>query len=166
MFVATWGELRRRNLHGRLRTYDGAVTFRHMLWNYSNPVSLHAYGAAVDFDARWNGYGIPAARMEMDRDVVQCLCECGWAWGGFWNPTDGMHIQFTDSLPGVPVPDFQDAMGRKVVQIIKPTLPAPAPLPALLIPDGKGGWENIAGTKREGTFSVINATDPMRVWAR
>lgn len=167
VFLATWAELRKRNLHKRLRTYDGAVTFRHMLWDYTRPVSLHAYGSAVDFDARWNGYGIPAARMEMDRDVVQAFCECGWHWGGFWNPTDGMHFQWTDSLPGVPVPDYQDAMARKTVQIVKPELPAaPAPQPVLLIPDGKGSWQNVAGRKVEGPFSVINAENPQKVWAR
>lgn len=110
VFLATWLELERRGLAGRLRTYDGAITFRHMLWNYSNPVSVHAYGAAIDFDARWNGYGLPAARMEIDMEVVRCFEECGWHWGGRWNPTDGMHFQWTDPLPGVDVPDWQDAM--------------------------------------------------------
>ena len=166
VFLATWAELRKRNLHKRLRTYDGAVTFRHMLWDYTRPVSLHAYGSAVDFDARWNGYGIPAAQMEMDRDVVQCFEECGWESGTRWNPTDGMHIQWTDPLPGVPQAEWRDAMGRKTVQIVKPELPAPAPQPVLLIPDGKGGWENVAGQKVERSFSVINATDPLRIWAR
>lgn len=113
-FEATWAELDRRGLTGRLRTYSGATVYRHMLWDYDRPVSLHAYGVAIDFDAAWNGYGIPAAQMQMDPEFVRCMEECGWHWGGRWNPTDGMHFQWTDPLPGVPVPEWQDALARPV----------------------------------------------------
>ncbi|GGI87386.1 M15 family metallopeptidase [Deinococcus wulumuqiensis] len=126
VFVATWAELHRRGLTGRLRTYDGATTYRHMLWNYSNPVSLHAYGAAIDFDARWNGYGIPHNQMQIDRDVVKCFEECGWEWGGRWGRSDGMHFQWTDPLPGVRQPEWRDAMAAGAPPKQRPT-PAPPP---------------------------------------
>lgn len=164
-FVATWAELHRRDLTSRLHVYSGATVYRHMLWSYSNPVSLHAYGAAVDFDAGMNGYGLPPAKMQIDRDVVRCFEECGAHWGGRWNPTDGMHFQFTDPLPNVAVPEWQDAMAKRTVQIVKPEIAQPLK-PALLIPDNKGGWVNVAGRKVEGQFSVINAENPMKIWAR
>ena len=148
VFRATWKELVARRLHTRLRTYDGAVTYRHMLWNYANPVSLHAYAAAVDFDAAWNRYGLPRAQMQIDPEVVQCFCECGWHAGYFWNPTDGMHLQWTDPLPGVPVPEYQDAMARRSVSIVKPeiaTPPAatPADIPALPQGTAEFSWRHI-----------------------
>lgn len=163
VFLATWQELHKRGLTDKLRTYDGAVTFRHMLWNYNNPVSLHAYGAAIDFDARWNGYGVPQNQAEINREVVKVFESCGWHWGGRWNPTDGMHFQWTDPLPGVRQPEWRDAMARSALSA--PVIAKPAS-PQLLIPDGKGGWQNVTGRKVEGQFSVINATDPTKIWAR
>ncbi|WP_135227517.1 M15 family metallopeptidase [Deinococcus fonticola] len=163
IFRATWAVLHDAGLADRLRTYDGATTYRHMLWNPSNPISLHAYGAAIDFDARWNGYGISRSQMQIDREVIEVFERCGWTWGGRWNPSDGMHLQWTDPVGGERSP-VQDALAKEVPQ--KPT-PAPASAtPMLLVPDGKGGWVNMAGKKVEGQFSVINATDPLRVWAR
>lgn len=164
VFLATWLELERRGLTERLRTYDGSITFRHMLWNYSNPVSLHAYGAAIDFDARWNAYGISPERMEINREVLRCFAECGWECGAYWNPTDAMHFQWTDPLPGVRQPEWRDALAKGVPQKPAPVVTPAAPM--LLVPDGKGGWVNMAGKKVEGQFSVINAIDPLRVWAR
>lgn len=115
VFVATWAEVVRRGLADQLRTYDGAVTFRHMLWNYNNPVSLHAYAAAIDFDARWNGYGIPHEQMQINREVVRCFEECGWHWGGRWGQSDGMHFQWTDPLRGVQLAEWQDAMAKPAI---------------------------------------------------
>lgn len=142
VFVATWAELHRRGLTGRLRTYDGAITYRHMLWNYDNPVSLHAYGAAIDFDARWNGYGIPHNQMQIDRDVVKCFEECGWEWGGRWGRSDGMHFQWTDPLPGVRQPEWRDAMARGAV---KPAPPAVRVEDIPALPQGNVGrvWEPV-----------------------
>lgn len=117
--VATWAEVRRRGLHTRLRSYDGAFMPRHMLWNPANDLSAHAFGRALDFDAATNGYGIPARSMQIDRDFVRCMEECGWTWGGRWTETDGMHFQLTDPLPGTTVPEWQDAMARKV-SVAKP----------------------------------------------
>ncbi|WP_295819824.1 M15 family metallopeptidase [uncultured Deinococcus sp.] len=133
VFAATWAELDRRGLTRHLHTYSGSTVFRHMLWNYANPVSLHAYGAAIDFDAGTNGYGLPPARMQMNLDVVRCFEECGWHWGGRWNPTDGMHFQWTDPLPGVPVMPWQDALGRAT----PPTSTAPIPFVKLIDQQGR-----------------------------
>ncbi|KQR02412.1 M15 family metallopeptidase [Deinococcus sp. Leaf326] len=126
--VATWAEVRRWGLHTRLHTYDGAFMGRHILWNPQNALSVHAWGLALDFDQATNRYGIPAAQMQIDRDFVRCMEECGWTWGGRWSETDGMHFQLTDPLPGTTVPSWQDAMGKG-----QPT-PAPQPVPTPVAP--------------------------------
>ncbi|MFC6659384.1 M15 family metallopeptidase [Deinococcus multiflagellatus] len=128
--VATWVELRRRGLVDKLRTYNGAFAPRHMGHDRNRPLSVHAFGAALDFDAAWNGYGVPLDRMQINRDVVRTFEECGWHWGGRWADPyeDGMHFQWTDPLPGVPLPEWQDAMARQASAA--PTPPPAAPTPS------------------------------------
>ncbi|MBI5813402.1 MAG: M15 family metallopeptidase [Meiothermus silvanus] len=92
---ATWAEVVRRGFHRELRSYDGAYLPRHMLYDPRRPLSVHAFGAALDFDARWNGYGLPYSRIAISRNVVAVFKFYGWQWGGDWNPTDGMHFQWT-----------------------------------------------------------------------
>ncbi|MCD0165183.1 M15 family metallopeptidase [Deinococcus sp. 12RED42] len=172
VLVATWAEVRKRGLNGRLRTYNGAFAARHMGHDRSRPLSVHAFGAAIDFDAAWNGYGVPLDRMQIDRDVVRCFEECGWTWGGHWTGqyADGMHLQWTDPLPGVPVPAWQDAMAHRG------SVPA-APAPAPAAPSGRGvvlsqfgrPFEDIDGSRVNITGAatiVINATDPGKVQIR
>lgn len=56
-------------------------------------LSMHAYGAAVDFDPARNGLGDPTPMM--DPRVVAAFKAEGWVWGGDWSPAcrDGMHFQ-------------------------------------------------------------------------
>ncbi|MFC6592431.1 M15 family metallopeptidase [Deinococcus lacus] len=82
VFRATWAELHRRGLTKHLRTFDGSVAYRHMGHDRSRPLSAHAFGIALDFDAAWNGYGVPLEQMQINREVVQVFEECGWTWGG------------------------------------------------------------------------------------
>lgn len=129
ILVATWAELHRRGLTGKLRTFNGSFAARHMGHDRTRPLSVHAFGAALDLDAAWNGYGSPLSRMQMDREVVRCFEECGWTWGGRWSSPyeDGMHYQWTDPLRGTPVAEWQDALGRSVA-------PTPAPPAAATVP--------------------------------
>lgn len=170
---ATWAELRRRGLTGRLRTFDGWYNPRRVGHDPDAQISTHALGIAVDFDAAWNGYGVPRARMQIDMDVVRCFQECGWEWGGLWSDPweDGMHFQWTDGLRGVAQPAYRDAMARVQASPVippAPTPPGPKPVadaPVVLVPDGQGGWRDVAGqrvTLPGGT--VVNATDPQRLW--
>lgn len=170
VLIATWAEVRRRGLASRLRTYNGAFAARHMGHDRSRPLSVHAFGAALDFDAAWNGYGVPLERMQIDREVVRCFEECGWTWGGRWTGqyADGMHVQWTDPLPGVQVPEWQDALAR-VAQPPVTVTPVPAApaftRPVLLSRDG-GAFEVVDGARLEITGAgrvVINATDPRKV---
>ena len=123
VFLATWDELTRRGLNDKLRTFSGSFAPRHMGHDPKRAVSVHAYGAAIDFDAAWNGYGVPLERMQINREVVRCFEECGWEWGGRWTGAyaDGMHFQCTDGLSGVRQAEWRDALART---------PAPAPTPA------------------------------------
>ena len=77
----------------KLHTYDGAYTPRHVLYDPKKPLSNHAYGVAVDFDAKRNGYGLAAGEMQMDAEVVRAFEEEGWSWGGRWRPSDAMHFE-------------------------------------------------------------------------
>lgn len=175
--IATWAEVIRRGLAGRLRTFNGSFAPRHMGHSRARPLSVHAFGAALDFDAAWNAYGVPLAQQQIDRDVIRVFQECGWEWGGLWSDPyeDGMHLQWTDPLPGVPQPAWRDAMARGEGSAPKPKpTPAPVPVtvvkpappaPVVLVPDGQGGWRDVAGQRTTlpgGT--VVNATDPARIW--
>ncbi|MCD0158658.1 M15 family metallopeptidase, partial [Deinococcus sp. 6GRE01] len=105
-----------------LLTFNGAAAFRHMGHSRARPLSVHAFGAALDFDAAWNAYGVPLAQQQIDRDVIRVFQECGWEWGGLWSDPyeDGMHLQWTDPLPGVPQPAWRDAMARGEGSALKP----------------------------------------------
>ena len=162
---ATWAELTRRKLVKHLRSYDGWYNPRRVGHDPKAALSVHAFAAAGDFDAQWNGYGLPLAQMDINREVVRCFEECGWTWGGRWNDPweDGMHFQWTLPLPGTRVPEWQDALGRGAF----PVIPPPAAVPVILTPDGHGGWVNVAGQRLilpSGT--IVNAENPLRIWVR
>lgn len=151
VFEATWAAVVRRGLADKLRTFDGAVAFRRMGTNRSRPLSVHAFGAAVDFDARWNGYGVPQDRMQINREVVRTFQECGWEWGGAWSSPweDGMHFQWTNPLSGVPQPAWRDAMAQRT--------PAPAPVlatPAVQAHQLYVPLRNPDGTPRSDAVSI------------
>lgn len=172
ILVASWAEVYKRGLHNRLHTFDGATASRHMLNNYANPLSVHAYGAALDFDQATNGYGIPAARMQINRDFVELMERMGWTWGGRWTNTDGMHLQWTDPLPGTAVPAWQDAGLDVKTQIIKPEFkpivvaPTPVAQPAsvkVLMLDQGNKWQAMTGSQAtyNGTTVQVRGSE---VW--
>ncbi|AZI45273.1 M15 family peptidase (plasmid) [Deinococcus psychrotolerans] len=119
VFIATMQEAVRRGLLSKLREYNGCYVPRHMGWTPGRPLSVHSWGAAIDFDANTNGYGVPLARMQIDQGLVRCMEECGWTWGGRWTGpyADGMHFQWSDPLPGTAVQPWQDAMARTAVPL-------------------------------------------------
>lgn len=61
-------------------------------------VSMHALGAAVDFDAIHNAMGVPLARTRIGTEpglgVVRIFEAHGWTWGGHFGRTDAMHFQY------------------------------------------------------------------------
>lgn len=135
VFEATMQLAAERGLLARLHEFNGCYVPRHMGWNANRPLSVHSWGAAFDVDAATNGYGVPLARMALDKDFVRLMEECGWTWGGRWTGSyaDGMHFQWSDPLPGTSVMPWQDAMARAST----PIKPIPAlPLTRRLIVDG------------------------------
>jgi len=73
----------------KLTTYDGGYVFR--LQRGGSKLSMHGYGAALDFDAKWNRLGMEPS---MPKEVVRVFRRRGWTWGGQWKRPDGMHMQF------------------------------------------------------------------------
>lgn len=64
----------------------------------SSKLSMHALGAAVDFDALRNPLGVDpratALGTEPGLGVVRIFERHGWTWGGRWGRPDAMHCQF------------------------------------------------------------------------
>lgn len=71
---------------------------RHMNWSTSEPLSLHTWGIAVDFDPQRNAKGgrdLQAGGPSLMRQhpgFVDAMEAHGWAWGGRWSIRDDMHF--------------------------------------------------------------------------
>lgn len=74
-----------------LQTYDGCYENRNK--GGSSNKSTHAWGIAVDLNAKSNAQGTDGT---MSKDVVRIFEEEGFAWGGYFSGTkkDPMHFQF------------------------------------------------------------------------
>jgi len=77
----------------RMHLYGGGYTFR-AIRGGSN-LSMHAYGAAVDFDTVNNplGRAWKANAGMMQPAVVEIFERHGWVWGGRWRRQDCQHFQ-------------------------------------------------------------------------
>lgn len=75
-----------------MRTFDGGYAWRQQRGSTSR-LSMHAFGAALDFNAETNRQGRPG---DMPTEIVRVFEGCGWTWGGRWegSRTDPMHFQF------------------------------------------------------------------------
>lgn len=73
-----------------LDQYDGCYNFRSV--RGASHLSMHAYGAAVDFDAAHNPLG--AIHGKMPPEVVAIFKAEGWRWGGDYSGRkDWMHME-------------------------------------------------------------------------
>jgi hypothetical protein len=75
--------------------YGGCWVPRHILFNPGRPLSMHAWGLAIDFNVQTNMYG---ASPQMDRRIVEIFERWGFAWGGHWSTPDGMHFELAALL--------------------------------------------------------------------
>ena len=91
------GEIERTGLSRLINRsqYGGCYVARTILWNPSNPPSMHAWGLAIDLNVSTNGYG---ARPRMDPRIVAIFEKWGFAWGGRWRTPDGMHFELAALL--------------------------------------------------------------------
>lgn len=73
-----------------LDQYDGCYNFRPV--RGASRLSMHAYGAAIDFDAAHNALGSTHGRMPPE--VVAIFKAEGWRWGGDYSGRkDWMHFE-------------------------------------------------------------------------
>lgn len=72
--------------------YGGCWTPRHILFNPRRPLSMHAWGLAIDLNVSTNQYG---AEPTLDPRIVEIFKRWGFAWGGDWSTPDGMHFELS-----------------------------------------------------------------------
>ena len=88
-------------------------------------LGLHEYHTAARIERELDKCGIPHERMGIDREVIEVFERCGWEWGGRWDTSDGMHLQWTNPLPGVQQAAWRDAGPERVA--VPPAAPPPKP---------------------------------------
>jgi D-alanyl-D-alanine carboxypeptidase len=89
---AALGELRRRGLTRLVNPGDYAGCYAPRRIRPGGPLSLHAWGLAVDLNATANPFG---GRSRQDPRLVRTMLRHGFSWGGDW-PTirDPMHFEY------------------------------------------------------------------------
>lgn len=70
--------------------YGGCWVARHIDWRPDRPLSMHAWGLAIDFNVSTNQLG---ATPTMDPRIVEVFDRWGFVWGGRWSRPDGMHFE-------------------------------------------------------------------------
>jgi hypothetical protein len=77
----------------RYDQYDGSYNFRPMRGGHS--LSMHAYAAAIDWDAADNAQHTQKHLFQSDSLLIVKFKEEGWSWGGDWSAgsVDAMHVQ-------------------------------------------------------------------------
>jgi hypothetical protein len=78
----------------RYDVYDGSYNLR-TIRGSASAFSMHAFAAAIDWDAADNEFHSPRHLFTDDSLLVVKFKEEGWIWGGDWAPgsVDAMHVQ-------------------------------------------------------------------------
>jgi hypothetical protein len=74
-----------------VRQYAGCYSSRFINRNPEAGISHHAWGVAIDINARRNVFG---RRPHQDPRLVKIFEQWGFTWGGQWLVPDGMHFEF------------------------------------------------------------------------
>lgn len=77
------------------RRSGGCWVPRQMLWDATKPLSMHAWGLAVDINVARNQYG---EKPGMDPRIVAIFERWGFRWGGRWETPDGMHFELASLI--------------------------------------------------------------------
>ncbi len=86
------GESQKKIHEWGMDRFDGSFVVRSIRGGKS--WSTHAFGLAVDFDARRNPLGTRKGNFTKDHPVVRIFEAHGWTWGGRWKRRpDPMHFQ-------------------------------------------------------------------------
>lgn len=99
-FQQLFAEWKKAGLIDRILTYDGAFNPR-LIRGSSKTLSSHAYGIAIDLNAKWNALGVnPALVGEKGnlRELVSIANKLGFYWGGHFSRKDGMHFELAKIL--------------------------------------------------------------------
>ena len=75
--------------------YGGCYVPRFVERDPTRPLSMHAFGLAVDLNVSGNHFG---TKGRMDPRVVRVFERWGFAWGGRWSPPDPMHFELARLL--------------------------------------------------------------------
>jgi hypothetical protein len=79
-----------RSLIIELNTFDGCFNIRDVRGEPGKE-SCHSYGLAIDFNAATNKLGTEG---DIDRELVKCFTDVGFAWGGNFTRKDPMHFSW------------------------------------------------------------------------
>lgn len=82
-------QVKERGLLHELKTFDGCFNIRRV--RGSDLVSTHAYGLAIDLNAKENPLG---GHVSLSPEFVKCWTDAGWDWGGRFKRRDGMHFSY------------------------------------------------------------------------
>jgi LysM repeat protein len=90
-FQEVFGEIDRRGLAGKVRSFGGCFNFRAK--RSGSKLSTHAWGIAVDLNPETNAMGRDG---DMPAGIVAAFKRAGFAWGGDWSGAgkDPMHFQY------------------------------------------------------------------------
>jgi len=85
-------EIQTRGLDRLIRPgdYGGCFVPRFIDRDPSKPLSMHAFGLAVDFNVSTNGLGTTG---DLDPRIVAVFEKWGFEWGGRWSRPDPMHFE-------------------------------------------------------------------------
>jgi hypothetical protein len=91
---AALSEIESSGLGGELRPgdYGGCYVPRFIDRNPSLPLSMHAFGLAVDLNVSTNQLGTEG---DMNPRVVEIFERWGFVWGGDWSRPDPMHFELS-----------------------------------------------------------------------
>lgn len=94
---AALAEIEGRGLAGLIDAtdYGGCFVPRFIGHDPKRPVSMHAFGLALDVNVSTNAVGTSG---QLDRRVVATFERWGFSWGGRWSPPDPMHFELTSLI--------------------------------------------------------------------
>lgn len=87
---AALAEIERAGLADEIYQYAGCYVPRFIDRDPSKPLSMHAFGLAVDVNTPTNQLGTQG---DMDPRVVEIFERWGFVWGGRWSRPDPMHFE-------------------------------------------------------------------------
>lgn len=96
---AALNEIEQAGLAAEIYEYNGCYVPRFIDRDPDNPLSMHAFGLAVDLNTPTNQLGTAG---DMDPRVVEIFERWGFVWGGRWSRPDPMHFELGRVITSAP----------------------------------------------------------------